>query len=68
MHDDLNSFKQKSTQKFCNNLINFEKPQKLGHKICNAWLMSEKESYQRNEVILRPKREWEKYLEWERGV
>ena len=29
MHDDLNSFKQKSTQKFCNNLINFEKPQKL---------------------------------------
>ena len=27
MHDDLNSFKQKPTQKFCEKLINFEKPQ-----------------------------------------
>ena len=29
MHDDLNSFKQNPSQKFCKNLINFEKPQKL---------------------------------------
>ena len=27
MHDDLNSFKQKPTQKFCEKLINFEKLQ-----------------------------------------
>ena len=27
IHDVLNSFKQKPTQKFCEKLINFEKPQ-----------------------------------------
>ena len=26
MHDDLKSFKQKPNQKFCEKLINFEKP------------------------------------------
>ena len=29
MHDDLNSFKQNPNQKFCKNLINFEKSQNL---------------------------------------
>ena len=29
MHDHLKSIKQNPTQKFCKNLINFEKPQKL---------------------------------------
>ena len=43
MHDDLNSFKQKPTQKFCEKLINFEKPQifqknpKSYVKRWNAW-------------------------------
>ena len=27
MHEHLRSFKQNLTQKFCKNLINFEKPQ-----------------------------------------
>ena len=29
MHDDLNSFKQKPTQKFHKNFINSERPQKI---------------------------------------
>ena len=29
MHDDLKSFKQNPTKKFCKNLINFEKSQNL---------------------------------------
>ena len=43
MHDDLNSFKQNPTQKFCKNLIkfenhkNFSKTQNLGKKEGNAW-------------------------------
>ena len=51
MHEQLGSFKQNPSQKFCKNLINFEKSQKfsktpkLGQKIWNAWLMSEKASY-----------------------
>ena len=29
MHNDLKSFKQNPSHKFCKNLINFEKPQKF---------------------------------------
>ena len=29
MHENLGSFTQNPSQKFCKNLINFEKPQKL---------------------------------------
>ena len=54
MHDDFNSFKQNQTQKFCKNLINFEKPQifskksqKLGQKDEMHDKMSEMRSYQR---------------------
>ena len=52
MHADLNSFKQKSTQKFCEKLINFEKPQfflkksqKLGQNNEMYDKMSEMRSY-----------------------
>ena len=45
MHEHLRSIKQNPTQKFCKNLINFEKkktqnlkkPKNLGLKIWNAW-------------------------------
>ena len=63
MHDDLKSFKQKThTKNFAKTLLNlknpkiFNNPQKLGHKRWNAQEMSEKESYQRKQVILRLKR------------
>ena len=42
MHEDFKTFSQKSTQKFHNNFINFEIPQKvlknLGLKSWNAWI------------------------------
>ena len=44
MHEQFGSFKKNPSQKFCKNLNNFEKnskdfqkPQKLGQKIWNAW-------------------------------
>ena len=62
MHDDLNSFKQKPTQKFCEKLINFEKPQIFQKnpksyvkkmKCMISWVKMR--SYQRNKKIFRPK-------------
>ena len=55
MHDDLKSFKQNPSQKFCKNLTNFEKPQnfqkpqKLGQETWNAWWNEWKRSYQMKE-------------------
>jgi len=58
MHDVLKSFKQKpipkllpKPQQFWKKTQNFQKPQKLGQEIWNAWLMSEKASYQRRKMI-----------------
>ena len=49
MHEDLKTFSQKSTQKFHNNFINFEKPQfclkkknqKPRSNAWNAWRMKD---------------------------
>ena len=51
MHKDFKTFSQIPTQKFCEKLNNFEKPQIFNKnpkgevKTCNAWRMSEKETY-----------------------
>ena len=65
MHDDLKPFKQNPSQKlhiklhqFWKTPKKFQKPKKLGPKIWNAWLMSEKASYQRRKKILRLKTKW----------
>ena len=58
MHEHLGSFKHILTQKFHQNFINFEKPQKFGQNAGNAWWMNEKETYQRKKMFF----ETEKHL------
>ena len=63
-----NSFKQNPTQKFCKNLINFEKHQKiykkkkkktqnLGQNAWNVWLKARKEIILVKNAMKRPKNE-----------
>ena len=75
MHKLFRSFEQNPTQIFCKNLINFEKSQNLSKtpKSCVKRdemhdQMREIESYQRKKMILKPKIEWGRGLEWEKGV
>ena len=42
MHGVLKSFKQNPSHKVCENLINFQKPQKLGQNAWNVWLKDRK--------------------------
>ena len=72
MHDD--SFKQKPTQKFCEKLINFEKPQKFlkGSKVRSEKYdmhdrMIEMRSYQMKKMIFRLKSYWVWGLKRERN-
>ena len=70
MHDDLETFSQKPTQKFCDKPNNFEKPQifntnpEVRSKTWNAWWMSEKETKQKQKMRTKT----EKHLGWRFGV
>ena len=69
MHEHLRSFKYNPTQKFHQNFINFEKPQKLGQ---NAWNHDEwmkKRHTRGRKCSLRSKNTWVKrFGVWERGL
>ena len=71
MHDDFNSFKQNPTQKFCKNLINFEKPQivskksqKLGQNNEMHDKMREMRLYQMNKTWFGQKIGWGMWRGW----
>ena len=75
MHEHLGSFKQNPSQKFCKNLINFEKSKKkiqrpinLDLYEWNAWKKRKTRSYQWRKNQSRLKITWEWGLEWERRV
>ena len=74
MHDDLKSFSQKPTQKFCEKPNNFEKPQifnktpKVSSKTWNAWWMNEIETYQKQKMLFKAKEHLGWGLECERGL
>ena len=55
MHEHMGSFKQKPTQTFHKNFINFEKPQKLSKtpKVRSEWMKCV--IYERKEIILEGK-------------
>ena len=70
MNEEFKTFSQKPTQKFCEKLNNFEKPQIFNKnpkgevKTCNAWRMSEKETYQ----MQRKHTKAEEHVGWRFGV